>query len=464
MNSSKTKAIWIGSKKYSDQVICPDFKLLWSHSNFKLLGIEFSLDMNSIVEINVAKKIKEVSAILKSWQHRKLTLLGKITVIKTLALPKLIHLLTALPNLSPSKINEFYYFVWNGKTNRVKRNTLIGDISQGGLNMVHLPSFNHYLKLSWVKRFLTNPEGNWQYLLQLELSSFGGERVFNFQKEKLAEVSIHVKNPFWKDTLYSLSLAKPLTKSYIKDIMSLDILNFVPVTNFSIYVNLKHYGVQFLKDIVDCNSKTFIPFLQFKEKTNIKNFLLYYRLLSNIPKFIKDNVKEHCQDINLENFVPVDPFISKISANQRLKFIYDDLVNLVFVKPQDKFQKWENVLDTELNNWSKYFVIMKKCCHDTYLKNFQYKLLLRILPTNSFLYKIKLKATNLCSLCGLEDETLEHLFYDCNVTKNFWLSFEQSIKKYDANFVISKEQVLLGFPENNLFINLIFIIAKNFFI
>jgi hypothetical protein len=34
------------------------------------------------------------------------SLLGKITVIKTLALPKLIHLLTSLPNLSQTKIND----------------------------------------------------------------------------------------------------------------------------------------------------------------------------------------------------------------------------------------------------------------------------------------------------------------------------------------------------------------------
>jgi hypothetical protein len=31
------------------------------------------------------KKIIDVSKILKSWQHRKLTLLGKVTVIKTFA-------------------------------------------------------------------------------------------------------------------------------------------------------------------------------------------------------------------------------------------------------------------------------------------------------------------------------------------------------------------------------------------
>jgi hypothetical protein len=44
--------------------------------NYLFLGIDFSLDLNCITDINFTKKIKEVKAILKSWQHRKLTLLG----------------------------------------------------------------------------------------------------------------------------------------------------------------------------------------------------------------------------------------------------------------------------------------------------------------------------------------------------------------------------------------------------
>jgi hypothetical protein len=53
---------------------------------------------------------KESNSTTKSWQHRKLTLLGKVIVIKTLALPKLIHLLTSLPNLKQSlfiDLNQF---------------------------------------------------------------------------------------------------------------------------------------------------------------------------------------------------------------------------------------------------------------------------------------------------------------------------------------------------------------------
>jgi hypothetical protein len=56
MNASKTKGVWLGNKKYSDLILCPESNLHWSHSNFKLLGIEFSLDLNCITEIHFSKK------------------------------------------------------------------------------------------------------------------------------------------------------------------------------------------------------------------------------------------------------------------------------------------------------------------------------------------------------------------------------------------------------------------------
>jgi hypothetical protein len=50
-------------------------------------------------------------------------------VLKTLALPKLIHLLTSLPNLEQALFNDliklFFNFIWDGKPEKIKRNTLI---------------------------------------------------------------------------------------------------------------------------------------------------------------------------------------------------------------------------------------------------------------------------------------------------------------------------------------------------
>jgi hypothetical protein len=68
MNASKTKAVCVGNKKYSDLILCPESNLHWLHSNLKFLGIEFSLGLNRITEINFSKKIKEVSAILFKFE------------------------------------------------------------------------------------------------------------------------------------------------------------------------------------------------------------------------------------------------------------------------------------------------------------------------------------------------------------------------------------------------------------
>ena len=72
-------------------------------------------------------------------------------MIKTFALPKLIHLLTSLPNLEQALFNDlnklFFIFTWDGKSVKIKRNTLITDFEDGGLKMIHLQQFNAYLKI-----------------------------------------------------------------------------------------------------------------------------------------------------------------------------------------------------------------------------------------------------------------------------------------------------------------------------
>lgn len=95
-----------------------------------------------MTDINLKQKTQKISKLLKSWQHRKLTLLGKVTVIKSLTLPKIIHLLTSLPNLKTDELNRlFYSFIWDGKTEKIKRETLIGDFLDGGLKMINIKSF-----------------------------------------------------------------------------------------------------------------------------------------------------------------------------------------------------------------------------------------------------------------------------------------------------------------------------------
>ena len=69
-------------------------KFNWETKKAKTLGITFSQNNKELLKDNLEPKIKEFTNCIKSWEHRKLSLLGKITVIKSLALPKIIYTLT----------------------------------------------------------------------------------------------------------------------------------------------------------------------------------------------------------------------------------------------------------------------------------------------------------------------------------------------------------------------------------
>ena len=60
---------------------------------------------------------------------------------------------------------------------------------------------------------------------------------------------------------------------------------------------------------------------------------------------------------------------------------------------------------------------------------FQYKILLKILITNSFLFKCKLKETQLCILCNETKETILHLFWECNIVTSLWMEMAEILKK-----------------------------------
>ena len=77
--------------------------------------------------------------------YRDLPYIGRITVIETLALPILVHIPRVLPNPPVQVMKEiqdiFYKLLWDGKPDKIKRNVIINNYEEGGLNC-------HILKLS----------------------------------------------------------------------------------------------------------------------------------------------------------------------------------------------------------------------------------------------------------------------------------------------------------------------------
>ena len=155
--------------------------LKWPTAKVKALGLWISTDPAMSTSLNFNKKLEKVRKMLSCWRYRRLTLLGKITVLKSLVASQLVYLLTPLQS-NYTALNEvnnwFYAFLWNGKGDKVKRKVMINDYCDGGLKMIDLFSFNKSLKSTWIKKYLdTNNNGKGKLFLDDVLKNCGGENI-----------------------------------------------------------------------------------------------------------------------------------------------------------------------------------------------------------------------------------------------------------------------------------------------
>ena len=105
--------------------------------------------------MNYSNVVNKIDKLLTGWNKRCLTPIGKITVIKNLAISKLNHIIMACPVGRKGHIkqleNKFYAFLWDNKPDKVKRINVTPNYQKGGLKMINLESFVKAMKVTWKK-------------------------------------------------------------------------------------------------------------------------------------------------------------------------------------------------------------------------------------------------------------------------------------------------------------------------
>ena len=147
--------LWIGANAGSEEKLYPEHDLRWMRDKVKTLGVWLSTDPEIMLKVNYEEKITKFKASLGCWELRRLSLLGKITVLKSLIVSQLMHILSPLPTnqCAIGEVNTlFFKFLWDGKGDKIKRDIMISDYEDGGLKMIDIRLFTQALKLSWVKK------------------------------------------------------------------------------------------------------------------------------------------------------------------------------------------------------------------------------------------------------------------------------------------------------------------------
>jgi len=113
--------------------------------------------------------------------------------------------------------------------------------------------------------------------------------------------------------------------------------------------------------------------------------------------------------------------------------------------------KYNAIFRIKKDEWKNIYLMPRLCTKDNTLKEFQFKILHRYLGTNKMLYTFKISSHNRCRLCNLQIETLNHIFYECQISYNFWLDFmEWWQERYNEKVTLFCKDVLLGYSTEDI--------------
>ena len=139
INTTKTEGMWIGSTKENK---AKPFSIKWSNEPIKALGVHYSYNLKLLHEKNFIERLDSVKKLINIWSSRGLSIYGKVTIIKSLIIPKFVYISSLLP--IPKEIIQelnplLFKFLWKG-TDKVTRLCAINEYENGGLKMIDLES------------------------------------------------------------------------------------------------------------------------------------------------------------------------------------------------------------------------------------------------------------------------------------------------------------------------------------
>ena len=179
---NKSELCGIGVKKGIDLAFCGCKVVNLDKETVKILRAHFSYNMSLVDSRNFVETISKMEEILSVWSHRALTLIGRISVFKILALSKILYIssMKTVPKFITEKLDKLQKsFVWKSKKPKIKHSTLIRDYSEGGLKEVDIKSKIVALQLTWIRRLHDGNFHPWKLIPLNVLKPPGGSAVFH---------------------------------------------------------------------------------------------------------------------------------------------------------------------------------------------------------------------------------------------------------------------------------------------
>ena len=233
-------------------------------------------------------------------------------------------------------------------------------------------------------------------------------------------------------------------------------------------------GIVRIKDILLPKGKL-KPWDFFREKgLNLINYFLIFGLTEALPDSWRvlansghprslQELEQTTTNSDLTQFM-LHCANEEINLNQlSSKRLYWILVGGIRVYPTARL-KYNSLFIDQILDWKQIYLIPHKVTLDVRTRMFQFKLLNRIIYTNTLLNKMKITDSSLCTFCGEYEESLEHLLLHCQFNKDFWMHTITWVTKSNITIAgLTDSETMLGYTKERsqwTLLNHILIVGK----
>ena len=292
INFEKTCNVWLGVNKRLKTKWLPHLNMSWNPDKFKILGLWFTNNLEKMAELNLNDKFNEVKILFNLWMKRSNTPIGRVVVLKSLILSKLIYLWILLPNPPDDFLKDVqrrcFEFVWDGKRDKIKRSNAIHPIRGGGINIPDIKAYIRALKVKWLSKLTEDSPPKWSAICLNQCPEI--RRFKDFGSEFLVD---KFRNPFWKDVYESYySLDRKINLETAEDLLAEPLFHnhrFKIQKKSFYYHNWAQNQILKVKDITK-EDGSFLTLTEFQDKyANASNFQDFYGCIRAIKSVLKEN-------------------------------------------------------------------------------------------------------------------------------------------------------------------------------
>ena len=282
--------------------------------------------------------------------------------------------------------------------------------------MIDLRSFMKGLKISWLERlYWANVDSPWAHLAKQNFPPV--EEMVAFGSIKLKNIKSNVQNVFWQDVISSWADFCTIYKPDNFELLT-DKLWYSDNTKFKegIVREWNNKGLRFVADLFCKHTGPLLSRNSLNEIFNFKmTFLCYSSLIRSIPPRVCNSSPKYIA-------YPVLPYKIALLGSKRdiAQIAYKHFILDIKTKHVNELglltRKWNR--DTGIMQEGT-LVDVRKSTKSTYLQSFHFRIIARIISTNTFLFRIGRSESHLCTFCNLYSETLKHILWDCHHVKGF---------------------------------------------